>query len=88
MTNPARTIVQKYGGTSVGSVERIHAVAERVRALRLAGHRVVVVLSAMSGETNRLEELGRISLEGQKVMLGALDEAQREFEASFGTDAH
>jgi aspartate kinase len=59
MTSPARTIVQKYGGTSVGSVERIQAVAERVLALRSAGHRVVVVLSAMSGETNRLEELGR-----------------------------
>ena len=59
MTSPVRTIVQKYGGTSVGSVERIQAVAERVLALRSAGHRVIVVLSAMSGETNRLEELGR-----------------------------
>ncbi len=53
------SIVQKYGGTSVGSTERIQAVAERVAAQRAAGHRVVVVLSAMSGETNRLEELGR-----------------------------
>ncbi len=50
-------IVQKYGGTSVGSVERIQAVAERVCAARDAGHDVVVVVSAMSGETNRLVEL-------------------------------
>ena len=55
----AQTIVQKYGGTSVGSAERIQAVADRVAAQRAAGNRVVVVLSAMSGETNRLEELGR-----------------------------
>ncbi len=47
-------IVQKYGGTSVGSVERIQAVAARVGATRRAGHDVVVVVSAMSGETNRL----------------------------------
>ncbi|WP_027965950.1 aspartate kinase [Halomonas halocynthiae] len=46
--------VQKYGGSSVGSVERIKAVAERVKGFRDAGHQVVVVLSAMSGETNRL----------------------------------
>jgi aspartate kinase len=52
-------IVQKYGGTSVGSVERIEAVAARVIALREAGHQLVVVVSAMSGETNRLTELGR-----------------------------
>ena len=52
-------IVQKYGGTSVGSVERIQAVAERVRGYRDAGHQVLVVVSAMSGETNRLESLGR-----------------------------
>jgi len=51
--------VQKYGGTSVGSVERIHAVAERiVRAVR-RGDRLAVVVSAMSGETNRLTELAR-----------------------------
>jgi len=49
--------VQKYGGTSVGSVERIQAVAERVARFRAAGHQVVVVVSAMSGETNRLVEL-------------------------------
>lgn len=47
-------IVQKFGGTSVGSVERIKAVAERVAQMRTAGHEMVIVLSAMSGETNRL----------------------------------
>ncbi|ODC02525.1 aspartate kinase [Terasakiispira papahanaumokuakeensis] len=46
--------VQKFGGTSVGSVERIMAVAERVRKFRENGDDVVVVVSAMSGETNRL----------------------------------
>jgi len=47
-------IVQKYGGTSVGSVERIEAVAEKVKGWRDKGDDVIVVLSAMSGETNRL----------------------------------
>jgi len=47
-------IVQKYGGTSVGSVERIEHVADKVSAFRKEGHDVVVVVSAMSGETNRL----------------------------------
>jgi aspartate kinase len=50
-------IVQKYGGTSVGSVERIKAVAEKVSGFRQQGHDVVVVVSAMSGETNRLVDL-------------------------------
>jgi aspartate kinase len=50
-------VVQKYGGTSVGSVERIQAVAQRVAASRRAGHRVAVVVSAMAGETNRLLEM-------------------------------
>ena len=50
-------IVQKYGGTSVGSIERIHRVAERVVSFQQAGHSLVVVLSAMSGETNRLVKL-------------------------------
>ena len=50
-------IVQKYGGTSVGSVERIRAVAERVVATQRAGNKVAVVVSAMSGETNRLFNL-------------------------------
>jgi aspartate kinase len=52
-------IVQKYGGTSVGSLERIGAVAEKVMAARAAGHSVVVVVSAMSGETNRLLDMAR-----------------------------
>jgi aspartate kinase len=47
-------IVQKYGGTSVGSVERIQHVANKVAEFRADGHDVVVVVSAMSGETNRL----------------------------------
>jgi aspartate kinase len=46
--------VQKYGGTSVGSVERIQQVAEKVKGFRDQGHDIVVVVSAMSGETNRL----------------------------------
>ncbi|MHB8921611.1 MAG: aspartate kinase [Halothiobacillus sp.] len=52
-------IVQKYGGTSVGSVERIAAVAERVIRSRQAGDSIVVVVSAMSGETNRLIGLAK-----------------------------
>ncbi len=52
-------IVQKYGGTSVGSLERIRSVADRVARARQAGHDVVVVVSAMSGETNRLLALGK-----------------------------
>ena len=50
-------IVQKYGGTSVGSIERIKAVAERVGRSRAKGDQVVVVVSAMAGETNRLFQL-------------------------------
>ncbi len=49
--------VQKFGGTSVGSVDRIAAVAEKVKKCRDEGHDVVVVVSAMSGETNRLVAL-------------------------------
>src|SRR3954466_3011380 len=47
-------IVQKFGGTSVGSVERIKNVAQRVAKWHAAGHQIVVVPSAMAGETNRL----------------------------------
>jgi len=47
-------LVQKFGGTSVGTVERIQAVAEKVKAFRDNGDDIVVVVSAMSGETNRL----------------------------------
>jgi aspartate kinase len=50
-------IVQKYGGTSVGTIERIHRVADRVAQAQREGHHVVVVLSAMSGETDRLVKL-------------------------------
>jgi aspartate kinase len=52
-------IVQKYGGTSVGSIARIRAVAERVRRTKQQGHRVVVVVSAMAGETDRLLRLAQ-----------------------------
>ena len=52
-------IVQKYGGTSVGSIERIKAVAEKVAKLHRTGAKVVVAVSAMSGETNRLIELAK-----------------------------
>ncbi len=52
-------IVQKFGGTSVANPERIRAVAKRVAATRAEGHSVAVVVSAMSGETNRLLGLGR-----------------------------
>lgn len=52
-------IVQKYGGTSVGTVERIQAVADKLIKTRDAGNSVVVVVSAMSGETNRLLGLAR-----------------------------
>ena len=52
-------IVQKYGGTSVGSVERIEHIAEKVIAAKNQGNQLVVVVSAMSGETNRLVELAK-----------------------------
>ena len=49
-------IVQKYGGTSVGTLERIDNVAERVIKSKKEGHDLVVIVSAMSGVTNRLIE--------------------------------
>jgi len=52
-------IVQKYGGTSVGSIERIKNVAQRVARFKAQGHQVVVVVSAMTGETNRLVGLAK-----------------------------
>ena len=52
-------IVQKYGGTSVGSIERIESVAENVIAYKKQGNDMVVVVSAMSGETNRLVGLAQ-----------------------------
>ncbi|MGV8711612.1 MAG: amino acid kinase family protein, partial [Nitrosomonas sp.] len=51
--------VQKYGGTSVGSTERIKNVARRVAKFHSQGHQIVVVVSAMSGETNRLIALAK-----------------------------
>jgi aspartate kinase len=54
MLHGAMLIVQKYGGTSVGSLARIKRVAKRVLATQRKGHMVAVVVSAMSGETNRL----------------------------------
>ncbi|WP_093393923.1 aspartate kinase [Halopseudomonas xinjiangensis] len=52
-------IVQKFGGTSVGSVDRIRQVAEKVKGFRQRGDDIVVVVSAMSGETNRLIDLAK-----------------------------
>ena len=52
-------IVQKYGGTSVGSIERIKNVAKRVARFQAQGHQIVVVVSAMSGETDRLINLAK-----------------------------
>ncbi len=52
-------VVQKYGGTSVGSIDKIHHVADKVIATRSQGHDVVVVVSAMSGETNRLVDMAK-----------------------------
>ncbi len=78
-------IVQKYGGTSVGSVERIKNVARRVAKWQNAGHQVIVVVSAMSGETNRLiglakeiqknpdpRELDVVASTGEQVTIGLL----------------
>src|SRR3954469_9100529 len=78
-------IVQKFGGTSVGSVERIRNVARRVAKWRAAGHDLVVVPSAMAGETNRLialakeiqsipdpRELDVIASTGEQVTIGLL----------------
>ena len=52
-------IVQKFGGTSVGDVDRIQRVAERVVATQRAGHQVAVIVSAMAGETNTLVDLAK-----------------------------
>ena len=59
-------IVQKYGGTSVGTTDKIKSVAEKVANFRQQGNDVVVVVSAMSGETNRL--LGQL-VSGQGTAL-------------------
>jgi aspartate kinase len=55
----ALLIVQKYGGTSVGTIDRMRAVARRCLATQRQGHDVVVIVSAMSGETNRLLALAK-----------------------------
>ena len=52
-----KIIVQKYGGTSLGTVERIKNVADRIIKWKKAGYNLIVVVSAMSGETNRLLNL-------------------------------
>nr|HPL96877.1 aspartate kinase [Smithellaceae bacterium] len=56
-------IVQKFGGTSVANVEKIKNVAQKVIREKKAGHEVVVVLSAMAGETNRLIDLANSAAE-------------------------
>ena len=84
-------IVQKFGGTSVGNVERIRNVARRVAKWRAHGHDVVVVPSAMSGETNRLIALAReiqrdpdpreldvIASTGEQITIGLLSMALQE----------
>ena len=87
-------IVHKYGGTSMGSIERISQVAKRVAKWHRAGHQMVVVPSAMSGETNRLlalaaeispnrgamhdRELDLIAATGEQVSSGLLALALQE----------
>ena len=84
-------IVQKFGGTSVGSTERIKNVAKRVARWKAQGHRLVVVPSAMSGETNRLialakeisadpdpRELDVVASTGEQVTIGLLSMALME----------
>ncbi|WP_421718414.1 aspartate kinase [Algiphilus sp.] len=84
-------IVQKYGGTSVGDVERIQHVARKVAAARAKGDQIVVVVSAMSGETNRLiglaqaiseqpdpREYDQIVASGEQVTIGLLAMALKE----------
>src|SRR5437660_7392557 len=84
-------IVQKYGGTSVGSIERIRNVARRVAHWHRRGHQLVVVVSAMSGETNRLlalakevspdpdpRELDVVAATGEQVTIGLLAIALQE----------
>ena len=84
-------IVQKYGGTSVGSIDRIKNVARRIARFYREGHQLVVVVSAMSGETNRLlalaselspspdpRELDVIAATGEQVTIGLLAIALHE----------
>ena len=53
-------IVQKYGGTSIGTIEKISLVADKIISAKNDGDDVVVVVSAMSGETNRLLDLAKL----------------------------
>ena len=89
-------IVQKYGGTSVGSAERIKNVAKRIAQTRAEGHDVVIVVSAMSGETNRLvalahemqefpdpREMDVVLATGEQVTIGLLAMALKDI----GVDA-
>jgi len=84
-------IVHKYGGTSVGNVERIKNVARRLAKWQRAGHQLVVVVSAMSGETNRLialakeiqaspdaRELDVVASTGEQVTIGLLSMALKD----------
>ena len=84
-------IVQKYGGTSVGSIARIREVAKRVARFHREGHELVIVLSAMAGETNRLiglakelsanpspRELDVVAATGEQVTIGLLAIALQE----------
>ena len=84
-------IVQKYGGTSVGSIDRIRNVARRVARFHRQGHQLVIVVSAMSGETNRLlalakelsaqpdpRELDVVAATGEQVTIGLLAIALQE----------
>ena len=76
-------IVHKYGGTSMGSTERIRSVAQRVAKWVRAGHRIVVVPSAMSGETNRLLGLAKELL--PDAQLASTPQALRELDAVAAT---
>ncbi|MSP24486.1 MAG: aspartate kinase [Myxococcales bacterium] len=77
-------IVQKYGGTSVGSVERIHRVAARALAAQAEGHQVVVIVSAMAGETNRLLGLAEQVSQGAPSGAGIIPD-QRELDVIAAT---
>src|ERR1041385_7201121 len=85
-------LVQKYGGTSVGSIEKIRHVAQKVRSVKRRGQNLVVVVSAMAGETNRLLGLAHEIAElpddrekdvllasGEQVSVALLTLALREF---------
>ena len=73
-------IVQKYGGTSVGSIDRIKNVASRIKAEREKGHKVIAVISAMGGETDKLialaSELSRQPIERELDVLLSSGEQQ------------